>query len=84
MPYSLKNRNGAALCGIYPFREAGAERQRAVVGLTDLSARVPIRKQLGDHLLTFAMSLAMFEEMEDNVAGSFLERPTWQSLVKNK
>jgi hypothetical protein len=25
-----------------------------------------------------------FKEMEANVAGSFLERPTWQSLVKNK
>ena len=55
-----------------------------MVGLTDLSARVHIRKQLGDHLMTFAMPLAMFEEMENNVTGSFLERPTWQSLVKNK
>jgi hypothetical protein len=26
----------------------------------------------------------MFEEMESNVAGSFLERPTWQSLLKTK
>jgi hypothetical protein len=34
--------------------------------------------------MTFAMPLAMFEGMEDNVAGSFLERPTWQRLVKNK
>ena len=84
MSSSLKNKSGAVLCGIYPFREAGAERQRAVVGLTDLSARVHLRKQLGDHLMTFAMPLAMFEEMEDNVAGSFLERPTWQNLVKNK
>jgi len=34
--------------------------------------------------MTFAMPLAMFEEMEHNVAASFLERPTWQRLVKNK
>jgi hypothetical protein len=34
--------------------------------------------------MTFAMPQTIFEEMEDNVAGSFLERPTWQSLVKNK
>jgi len=80
MPYAA----GCQTIGIYPFREAEAERQRAVVGLTDLSARVHIRKQLGDHLMTFAMPLAMFKEMEANVAGSFLERPTWQSLVKNK
>ncbi len=34
--------------------------------------------------MTFAMPLAMFKEMEANVAGSFLERPTWLTLVKNK
>jgi hypothetical protein len=28
--------------------------------------------------------LAMFEEMEHNVEGSFLERPTWQALRKTK
>jgi hypothetical protein len=54
------------------------------VGLTDLSARVYIRKQLKDNLMTFTVPLAMFEEMEENVAGSFLQRPTWQSLVKSK
>ena len=80
IPYAA----GCQTIGIYPFREAGTDRQRAVVGLTDLSARVHIRKQLGDHLMTFAMPLTMFEEMEDNVAGSFLERPTWMTLVKNK
>jgi hypothetical protein len=31
--------------------------------------------------MTFAVPLAMFEEMERNVAGSFLERPTWQGLL---
>ncbi|MDY6881889.1 MAG: DUF169 domain-containing protein [Desulfatiglans sp.] len=80
IPYAA----GCQTIGIYPFQEAAAERQRAVVGLTDLSARVHIRKQLGEHLMTFALPLAMFEEMEGNVEGSFLERPTWQSLVKNK
>ncbi len=54
------------------------------MGLTDLSARVSIRKLLEDHLMTFAVPLAMFEEMERNVADSFLERPTWQGLLKNK
>jgi hypothetical protein len=34
--------------------------------------------------MTFAMPFALFEEMEANVAGSFLQRPTWQSLVKGK
>jgi hypothetical protein len=80
MPYAA----GCQTIGIYPYQEAKAERQRAVVGLTDLSARVSIRKLLEDHLMTFAVPLAMFEEMEQNVDASFLERHTWQTLLKAK
>jgi len=80
IPYAA----GCQTIGIYPYQEAKAEKQRAVVGLTDLSARVSIRKLLEDHLMTFAVPLAMFEEMERNVADSFLERPTWQALLKTK
>jgi len=80
MPYAA----GCQTIGIYPYQEAQAEKPRAVVGLTDLSARVYIRKQLGDNLMTFALPFALFEELEANVAGSFLQRPTWQSLVKGK
>jgi hypothetical protein len=43
-----------------------------VVGLTDISARAYIRKQLGDNLMSFAAPLALYEEMEGNVEGSFL------------
>ena len=80
IPYAA----GCQTIGIYPYQEAKAEKKRAVVGLTDLSARVSIRKLLEDHLMTFAVPLAMFEEMERNVADSFLERPTWQALLKTK
>ncbi|MGW8303837.1 MAG: DUF169 domain-containing protein [Desulfobacterales bacterium] len=80
IPYAA----GCQTIGIYPYREAQTERPRAVVGLTDLSARVYIRKQLADSLMTFTVPLAMFKEMESNVAGSFLERPTWQGLLKAK
>ncbi len=77
----------AAACqtiGIYPYREAQSGKQRAVIGLTDLSARVHVGKQLGVDLLTFAVPLKMYDEMEANVAGSFLERHTWQSILKSK
>ena len=80
IPYAA----GCQTLGIYPYQEAQAERPKAVVGLTDLSARVYIRKQLADNLMTFTVPLAMFNEMENNVAGSFLERPTWQGLLKAK
>src|SRR4030042_3953342 len=39
---------GCQTIGIYPYREAKSKRPRAVVGLTDLSARVYVCKQLGD------------------------------------
>jgi uncharacterized protein (DUF169 family) len=75
---------GCQTIGIYPYREAESDRPRAVVGLTDLSARVYIRKQLGGNLLSFAMPFALFREMEANVEGSFLQRHTWQELQKAK
>jgi uncharacterized protein (DUF169 family) len=80
IPYAA----GCQTLGIYPYREAESDRPRAVVGLTDLSARVYIRKQLGDNLLSFAMPFALFKEMEANVEGSFLQRHTWQELLKAK
>jgi len=81
IPYAA----GCQTIGIYPYREAKSSKPRAVVGLTDLSARVYIRKQLGDpHYMTFSAPFALFEEMEQNVPGSFLERHTWQSLISEK
>jgi uncharacterized protein (DUF169 family) len=80
MPYAA----GCQTIGIYPYREARSERPRAVVGLTDLSARVYVRQQLDGNLMTFALPLAMFEEMEANVEGSFLESHTWKTLLEGK
>ena len=81
IPYAA----GCQTIGIYPYQEAKLKRPRAIVGLTDLSARVYIRKQLGDpNLMTFSAPFALFEEMEQNVPGSFLERHTWQSLLSEK
>ncbi len=80
IPYAA----GCQTIGIYPYREADQELPRAVVGLTDISARTYIRQQLGGDLMTFAVPMKMFAEMESNVEGSFLERPVWQKLVDQK
>jgi uncharacterized protein (DUF169 family) len=81
MPFAA----GCQTIGIYPYREANSSRPRAVVGMTDLSARLYVRKQLGDpNYMTFAAPFHFFEEMEDNVPGSFLERHTWQSLLSER
>jgi len=80
MPYAA----GCQTIVIYPYEEAKSEKPRAVVGLTDISARVYIRKQLGANLMTVAIPFIMFEEMEQNVEGSFLEGHTWQSLASKE
>jgi uncharacterized protein (DUF169 family) len=73
---------GCQSIGIYPYQEAKSDNPRAVVGLVDLSARLNVRKQLGDDAMSFAVPFKMFKELEDNVHGSFLQRPTWMSLLK--
>lgn len=75
---------GCQTIGIYPYREALSDAPRAVVGMTDISARVYVRQQLGDNLMTFAVPGSMFQEMEDKVEGSFVERPVWQKLAAGK
>lgn len=80
IPYAA----GCQTIGIYPYREATSENPRAVVGLTDITARVYIRKQLGDNLMSFAVPLSLYEEMEQNVSGSFLERHSWKDLVDGR
>jgi uncharacterized protein (DUF169 family) len=71
---------GCQQIGIFPYREARSEHPLAVIGLTDLSARKNLKKQLDRNVLSFAVPWRMFEEMEDNVEGSFLQKETWRAL----
>ena len=71
---------GCQQIGIFPYRETRSERPRAVIGLTDLSARKNLKKQLDRNVLSFAVPWRMFEEMEDDVEGSFLQKETWRAL----
>jgi len=71
---------GCQTIGLLPFREGQSDNPRAVVGLTDISARKYVRKLLGAEYLSFAMPWPLFLEMEANVEGSFLERPPWVGL----
>lgn len=74
----------AAACqqiGIYPYREARSDRPRSVLGMSDISARKHLNKQLGDHLMSMAVPWRRFLEMEANVEGSFLQTDQWKVLV---
>jgi len=72
---------GCQTIGIFAYREAQSERQRAIIGLTDPSARKYMRK-LGADLMTFTVPFKMFQELEENVEGSFLQRETWKTLLE--
>jgi len=78
IPYAA----GCQTIGIFPYRETKSDNPRAVVGLTDISARENVKGVIGEDLLSFAVPLKMFQEMEDNVEGSFLQRRTWKALIE--
>ena len=75
---------GCQSIGIYPFYQSTLERPKAVIGLVDLNSRVKLKRQLKDDVLSFAVPYAMFQEMEANITGSFLEGNTWRELVSLK
>ena len=65
---------GCMTMGIFPFKEAKSDLPKATLGLHDISARLYLKRMLKDDFMSFAVPFAMFQEMEANVAGSFLER----------
>jgi hypothetical protein len=71
---------GCQVMGIYAYRELERQQPRALIGLTDISARKNVRPILGKHVLSFTAPWTLFQEMETNVKGSFLERETWRAL----
>jgi len=46
--------------------------------------RIYIQKKLGENLMTFAVPYSFFTEMEANVDHFFLERRTWQTILRMK
>ncbi|MBN1568239.1 MAG: DUF169 domain-containing protein [Acidobacteria bacterium] len=75
---------GCQVMGIYAYRELEREHPRGLVGMIDISARKHVRATLGEHALSFTAPLPLFQEMESNVEGSFLQRSTWLSLQQSK
>ncbi len=76
----------AAACqimGIFAYRELEREHPRALLGLTDVSARLNVRASLGRNVLSFTMPWPIFLKMERNVEASFLQRRTWAELRRH-
>lgn len=63
---------------LIPVNEAKKQHPSAVIGMLDIAAR----QFIDEDLLTFSVPFSMFREMEDNVQGSFLDKPEWNKLAK--
>jgi uncharacterized protein (DUF169 family) len=69
---------GCHQIGIIPYKESESIQPKAVIGLTDITAR----KIVGKDILSFAIPYKMFLEMEANVEGSFLEKGDWLKILE--
>jgi len=67
---------GCHQIGIIPYKESESKFPKATIGLTDITAR----KKVDKDILSFAVPYKMFLEMESNVEGSFLEKPEWLKI----
>ena len=65
---------------LFPWHEAEQAHPRAVVGMTDISCR----HLIDANMLSFTMPYAMYQQMEENAAGSFLDRETWKRDVEKR
>ncbi len=75
---------GCQVMGICAYRELEREHPRGLVGMIDISARKNVRATLGANALSFTAPWPLFQEMERNVEGSFLQRATWHALQQSK
>jgi hypothetical protein len=75
---------GCQVMGIFAYRELEGQHPRALIGMTDSSARLNVRASLGPNILSFTMPWPLFLEMEQRVEGSFLQRHTWSELQQKK
>ncbi|MDR1040078.1 MAG: DUF169 domain-containing protein [Deltaproteobacteria bacterium] len=66
---------------VLPLAERGRDSPKAVIGITDVHARKVMRRLVGRDYLAFSVPWEMYEEMEENVPGSFLERHVWESIA---
>lgn len=62
----------------YPYLESLSERQRAIIGMFDPSARPCV----GENILTFAIPVKRLEKMTEYMEESFLITDTWRKIRK--
>ncbi len=61
---------------LIPYSKTKEQNPKAVIGVTDITAR----PMVDPNILSFTMPYAMFLEMEADVPGSFLEKKDWKKV----
>jgi Uncharacterised ArCR, COG2043. len=69
--------------GAYAYAEAKKEHPRAVLGYTDLAARLNVGETIPSHMFTFAVPLSLFEAMEEEAKDGVFDGPIWKELIGN-
>jgi len=75
---------GCQTVGIWSYASADTDEPKAVIGMTDISARLNANKQIGDNFLSIAFPWELFLEIEEDAPNSFLVRDTWKKLTKER
>jgi len=65
---------------IYPLAEREKAEPRAVLGLSDISARIYLKRALKADVMSLSVPFNLYEEMENNLEESFLKSDSWSEL----
>ncbi len=78
--------SGCASVALFPFAEANRPdgEGRAIVGGIDVSARLVLRKALGEEIVAFAAPWELFQKMDASADESFLSRFVWRKILDSK
>nr|WP_319376336.1 DUF169 domain-containing protein [uncultured Methanoregula sp.] len=70
--------------GAYAYGEAGKEHPRAVLGNTDLAARVNMGAAMPENIFTLAVPFSLFCAMEEEAGNGVFDGPIWKDLAGSR
>lgn len=70
--------------GAYVYHEARQPNPRAVLGNTDLAARINVGKAIPEHIFTLAVPFSLFCAMEEEAENGVFDGPIWKELVGSR
>ena len=75
---------GCQQIGAYVYHEARQPHPRAVLGNTDLAARLNVGKAIPENIFTLAVPYSLFQAMEEEAENGVFDGPIWKDLVAGR